>query len=146
MNETNSSLQGFTTQDRSPPPPVDSSEGSHSKRRMTSFSLCLVSKESFVTSATRDSLLKVMLKQEPTFKCIKCALCSGHPASPDSSSPAHKLCSECYLETSSSWRWWGGPKVCKRQSRWQIAFLLFFPQKLDRPAREESTWVLWRLK
>lgn len=93
---------------------------------MTGFSICLASKESFMTSATHDSLLKVMLKQEPTYKCIKCAHCSGHPAFPDSSSPAHKLCFECYLDTSSSWQWWGGPKVCKQQSRWQIAFLLFF--------------------
>lgn len=146
MGQPNSSRQGFTSQECSLPPPFHSSEGSHSERGMTGFSLCLTSKESFVTSATRDSLLKTMLKQEPTYKCMKCAYCSGHPASPESSSPAHKLRSECDLDTSSSWWWWGGPKVCKQQSRKQIAFLLFFSQKLDRPRREESTGVLWRRK
>lgn len=52
MRQTKSSCQDFTSQDRGLPPPVHSSEGSHSKRGMAGFSLCLASKESFVTSHT----------------------------------------------------------------------------------------------
>lgn len=125
MGQTNSSPQGFTSQDCSLPPPVHSSEGSHSERGMAGFSLCLASKDSFVTSATHDSLLKTMLKQAPTYKCIQCAYCSGHPASPESSSSAHKLCSECDLDTSSSWWWWGGPKICSGKADDKLPFFCF---------------------
>lgn len=50
---------------------------------------------------------------------------SVFPAFPDLGSASHKLCSECQLDTSSSWRRWGRKGFVKGQADHKPPFFCF---------------------